>query len=124
MKNFGKFQKLLFALIAIIGLPIAASHLCSVFSHVPSHHHQNQAEAPTTAYNTDTTYKQCCINKAHSEQLSSATPQIQKLIIGYQDALVTLFHTPIPIAIASNSSFQIPPYIDKPEPGGGLILLC
>ncbi|GEM_PF-1300694 len=124
MKTFGKFQKLLFALIVIIGLPIAASHLCSVFSHTPSHHEQNQTEPITNAYNTDTKYEQCCVNKSSSEQLTNATSKVQKSIVGLQSILVTAFHTPISTATASSSSLRIPPHIDKPDPGGGLILRC
>lgn len=124
MKTFGKFQKLLFALIVIIGLPIAASHLCSVFSHTPSHHEQNQTEPITNAYNTDATYEQCCVNKSSSEQLTNATPQVQKFIVDMQSILASSFHIPISTAIASGSSLQIPPHVDKPDPGGGLILRC
>lgn len=124
MNTFGKFQKLLFALIAIIGLPIAASHLCSVLSHTTSHHQQNQTEPTTIAYNTDITSEQCCVNKSSSKQLTNTAPQVQKLIVDFQSILVTTFYIPISTAAASSSSFQIPPHIDKPDPGGGLILRC
>ena len=124
MKTFGKFQKLLFALIAVIGLPIGASHLCSFFSYTPSHHEQNQTEPITNAHNTGATYEECCVNKSSSKQLTNATPQVQKIIVDFQSILATTFHIPISTAAASSSSFQIPPHIDKPDPGGGLILRC
>lgn len=124
MKTFGKFQKLLFALVAVIGLPIAASHLCSVFSHTSSHHEQNRTEPTTIAYNTDTTYEQCCVNKSSSEQLTNVTSKVQNSIVDLQSILVNTFHTPISTATASSSTFQIPPHRDKPDPGGGLILRC
>lgn len=123
MKFFSRFQKLLFTLIAIIGISVAASHLCSVFSHAPSHHEQNQTIPTPVAYSTEFTYEQCCVNKEHSEQLTTAIPKIQKYIAGIQVVLVNTFNAPISTAYAS-SNLQSFVQSDKPDPGGGLVLRC
>lgn len=124
MKTFAKFQKLLFALIAIIGLPIAASHLCSVFTHTSNHNEQNQTKPTSVVYNADTAYEQCCVNKSSSEQLTNATSKVHNSISSLQNILLNTFRIPTSTASASSSSFQIPPHLDKPDPGGGMILRC